>query len=151
MAVILLKLIFFFVSTLSNLLTRFVFTAAAHVLVQIIQALKVPGENSRSVLEQVRNVITGFLEYISYLLIEAISTIFSTLFDLIKEGVVNSSSSLGAGVAMLLEKSKTSLDNVVEDVPELLEAFREMVGKIVTDLWTNCNEALSYVVENLLK
>ncbi|KAK4440507.1 hypothetical protein Salat_0385600 [Sesamum alatum] len=150
MAVILLKLVFLVMSTLSNLLTRLIFNAAAHVLVQMIQALKVPGEGSQRLLDQVRSMITKMLEYLSDLMIQAVSKVLSSLFDVVKEGVLSSSSGLAAAVAGLVEKSRTSLNDAVEDVPEVLEAFREMVAKIATDFWNNCNEAVTYVTQNVL-
>ncbi|KAL0436194.1 UNVERIFIED_CONTAM: hypothetical protein Sradi_0327300 [Sesamum radiatum] len=150
MAVVLLKLVFLVMSTLSNLLTRLIFNAAAHVLVQMIQALKVPGEGSQRLLDHFRNMITTLLQYLSNLIVQAISKAFSSLFNVVKEGVLSSSSGLAATVAGLLEKSKTSLNDVVEDVPEVLEAFRQMVAKIVTDFWKNCNDAVAYVTQNVL-
>lgn len=150
MAVVLLKLVFSILSALSNMITRLVFTTAARVLVQMIQALKIPCENSHRVLDQVKDMMRTCLEYLLDLIVEAITTVLSSLFDLVKEGVLNSSYGLIAAVSGLLEKSKTSLDDAVKDVPQVLEAFGEMVGTIVADLWNNCNNALGYVKENVL-
>lgn len=85
------------------------------------------------------------------LIVEAITSAVSSLFDFVKEGVFSSSSGLAAAVAGLLEKSKTSLDDAFKDIPEVLEAFTEMVGKIISDFLSNCNEAVAYVTENVLK
>lgn len=151
MALVLLKLIFFITSSLSNLITRLVFSATAHVLVQMIQALKVPGEGSQQVLEQVKNLIRACLEYLMGVIIKVVTSVFSSLFDLVKEGVVSSSSGLAGALTELVEKSKTSLEDVVQQVPEMLDAFLEMVGNITADLWNNGNNAVSYVAENVFK
>ncbi|KAL2239236.1 UNVERIFIED_CONTAM: hypothetical protein Sindi_0564800 [Sesamum indicum] len=150
MAVVLLKLVFLVLSMLSNLLTRLIFNAAAHVLVQMIQALKVPGEGSQRLLDHFRNLITTVLKYLSNLIIQAISNAFSSLFNVVKEGILSSSSGLAGTAAELVDKSKTSLNDMVEDIPEVLEAFRQMVAKIVTDFWNNSNNAVAYVTQNVL-
>ncbi|KAG8387254.1 hypothetical protein BUALT_Bualt02G0002300 [Buddleja alternifolia] len=150
MAVILLKLIFSIITTFSNVITWLIFTGTAKVLVQAIQVLKVPGEGGQRVLEQVRNVTKTCLDYLMELIIAAISTLFSSLFDLLKEGVLNSSSGLVAALTGLVEILKTSLSNVVEDIPKVLDVFIEMVGKIVGDFLNNCNDAIGYVRENVL-
>ncbi|KAL8500964.1 hypothetical protein ACS0TY_020521 [Phlomoides rotata] len=151
MAVVLLKLVFSTLSALSNMITRLIFTTAAHVVVQMIQALKIPCKNSQRVLDQVKDMMRTCLEYLLDLIIKAITTVLSSLFDLVKEGVLNSSYGLVAAVTGLVVMSKTSLDDAVKDVPEVLEAFTDMVGKIVADLWNNCNDALAYVKDNVLK
>lgn len=120
-------------------------------LVQMIQALKVPGEGSQQVLEQVKNLIRACLEYLMGVIIKVVTSVFSSLFDLVKEGVVSSSSGLAGALTELVEKSKTSLEDVVQQVPEMLDAFLEMVGNITADLWNNGNNAVSYVAENVFK
>ncbi|GFP93511.1 hypothetical protein PHJA_001495500 [Phtheirospermum japonicum] len=150
MVVILLKLVLFVLSMLSNVLAQLVFTIMAQIVVHLIQALKVSGDASQHFIEQVKNVIRSCLEYLLDVVIEMITTLLSSLFDIVKEGVLTSSSGLAGVVAGLVEKSKTSLDNFLQDVPEVLEALIDMVGKIVTDLWNNCNDAVSYVTENVL-
>ncbi|KAL2486317.1 Uncharacterized protein Adt_31073 [Abeliophyllum distichum] len=149
MAVFLLKFIFFVVSTISNLISRLIFTTTAHVLVQLIQAFKVHGDSTQSALEQVRNVVQGCLEYLVNLAINVTSSIVSSLFDLLKEGISSSSVATASAIAGLMEKSKTSLDELLKDLPEVLEAFTEMIGTIVTDLLNNCKDAIGYVTKNI--
>ncbi|KAL2508220.1 uncharacterized protein Fot_31891 [Forsythia ovata] len=149
MVVFLLKFIFFIVSTISNLISRLIFTTTAHVLVQLIQAFKVPGECTQSMLEHVRNVVQGCLEYFVNLAINVTTSIISSLFDLLKEGISSSSVAMALAVAGLMEKTKTSLDELLKDLPEVLGAFTEMIGTIVTDLLNNCKDAIGYVTENI--
>ncbi|KAH6784899.1 hypothetical protein C2S52_009858 [Perilla frutescens var. hirtella] len=151
MAVFLLKLVFSILSALSNMATRLIFTTAAHVAVQMIQALKVPGERSQRILDHVKSMITTCMEWFLNLAVDAITSALSSVFDFVKEGVFSSSSGLTGAVAGLLEKSRTSLDEALKDIPEVLEAFSEMVGKIITDFLSNCSDAVAYVTENVLK
>ncbi|CAI9778690.1 unnamed protein product [Fraxinus pennsylvanica] len=149
MVVFLLKFIFFIVNTISNLILRLIFSTTAHVLVQLIQAFKVPGECTQNALEQVRNVVRGCLEYIVDLAIDVTTSFISFLFDLLKEGISSSSVATVSAVTELMENTKTSLDGLLKEVPEILEAFTEMVTTIVTDLLNNCNDAIGYVTENI--
>lgn len=85
------------------------------------------------------------------LIVDAITSVLSSVFDFVKEGVFSSSSGLAAAMAGLLEKSKTSLEDALKDIPEVLGAFTEMVGKIFLDFLNNCSQAVGYVTENVLK
>ncbi|CAA3020484.1 hypothetical protein CFP56_54666 [Olea europaea subsp. europaea] len=149
MVVFLLKFIFFIVTMISNLLSRLIFSTTAHVLVQLIQAFKVPGERAQSALEQVRNVVQGCLEYIVDLSIDVTTSFISFFFDLLKEGISSSLVAAVSAVTGLMENTRTSLDGLLKDVPEVLEAFTEMVTTIVTDLLNNCKDAIGYVTQNI--
>lgn len=151
MVLLLLKLVFFVVSVLSDLVTRVIFATAAHVLVQMIQLITAPGKNSLWLLEQVRDVIKTCLEYLVQLVIHVISTLISSLFDAVKEGVLNSSSGVASVVAELLVKLRTSLEEAVQQIPEVMDAFAQMIGKVVADALNNCNAAIAYVSEKALK
>lgn len=149
MAVFLLKLIFSLVTALSSLLTRLIFNGAAHVVVQMIQVMKVQGESSQRLLDQVKELITKCMEMLMNLIVDAVVSVFSSFFDLVKEGLFSSSSGLAAAVAGLLEKSKTSFEDALKDIPEVLDAFTEMLGKILADFVNNCSQAAAYVAENV--
>ncbi|EYU39225.1 hypothetical protein MIMGU_mgv1a026702mg [Erythranthe guttata] len=150
MAVVLLKIVFFVFSGLWNLITRLVFTGGAHVLVKMIQALKVPGEGSQRVIEQIKSMVKTFLKYSLEFVLKVIGNILSSLFDVFKEGVSSSSTGLANAVSGLVEKSRTSFDDAVKEIPELVNAFSEMVAKIVADLWKNGNDALAFITEHVL-
>lgn len=150
MAVFLLKFIFFIVSTISNLISRLIFSTTAHVLVQLLQAFKVPGERTQNALEQVRNVVQGCIEYLVDLAMNVTTSIISFIFDLLKEGISSSSVATVSAITGLMEITKNSLDGLLKDVPEVLKAFTEMISTIVTDLLNNCKDAIGYVAENIV-
>ncbi|KAG6436452.1 hypothetical protein SASPL_101351 [Salvia splendens] len=143
------ELIFSLVTALSSLLTCLIFNGAAHVVVQMIQVMKVQGESSQRLLDQVKEVITKCMEMLMNLIVNAVVSVFSSSFNLVKEGLFSSSSGLAAAVVGLLEKSKTSFEDALKDVPEVLDAFTEMLGKIIADFVNNCSQAVAYVTENV--
>ena len=148
MVLFLLKFLFLALSILSNLVSRFLLTAIAHLLVLAIHAFKVPGEAAKGALEQVSDAVKSCAEYLLEGLLEALSDAISTLFDLLKEGVSGSAAATGSAIGGLVEQMRNSVDGLLKDLPEVLEGFSEMVSTIVTDLWNNCREAIGYVTEN---
>lgn len=102
------------------------------------------------VLEQVTDMIKAFLEYLVGFIIQEIMTIVSSLFNLVTEVILSIPSGIAAAVAGLIEKSSTMFNWALEDFPELLNAFLEMVSKIVTGLLENCKDAVGYVAENIM-
>jgi phage-related protein len=148
MVVFLLKIIFLTISTLSNLVTRVCFTAVASLLVLFIYGFKVPGEAAQGILQQVGEAIKGCLEYILELLIEAIKSLISSVFDALIAGVTGSAAAAGSAAGDLVEKTRTSLQGLLEDLPEVAAGFSEMISTIVSDLWNNFNDALAYVTGN---
>ncbi|GMY33834.1 Anti-sigma-I factor RsgI6 like [Fagus crenata] len=148
MAVFLLKIIFLAISTLSNFITRLFFTTIANLLIVLIHAFKVPGESMQGVLEQVGEAIKGCLEYFLELLIEVIKTIISSVFDALINGVTGSAAVTGSAIGGLVEKTRTSFEGLLNDFPEIIEGFSEMISTVVTDLWNNYKDALGYVTEN---
>lgn len=149
MPVFLLKIVFLVLSTVSYFVSRFIFSTIAYLLVFFIQALKVPGENAKGLLEQVTECLKGFFEYFMDLAVEAITTVISLSFDLFKEGVMGSATMAIAAILSLVEQTRTSFEGLVKDLPELFEGFSEMVSTIVTDLWNNYKDALGYVKESI--
>ncbi|KAG6433149.1 hypothetical protein SASPL_104757 [Salvia splendens] len=129
MAVFLLKLIFSLVTALSSLLTRLIFNGAAHVVVQMIQAMKVQGESSQRLLDQVKELITKCMEMLMNLIVDAVVSVFSSFFDLVKEGLFSSSSGLAAAGAGLLEKSKN------RSFEDALKRCTGGVGRVHRDAW----------------
>ncbi|GFY99405.1 hypothetical protein Acr_13g0008060 [Actinidia rufa] len=148
MVLFLLKIIFLALSTLSNLVSRFVLTATAYLLVLAIHAFKVPGKAAKGAIEQVSDAVKSCAEYLLEVLLEAVSTAIYALFDLLKEGVSGSAVAAGSAIGGLVEKMRNSADGLLKDLPEVLKGFWEMVSTIGTDLWNNYKEAIGYVTEN---
>ncbi|KAA8550573.1 hypothetical protein F0562_002257 [Nyssa sinensis] len=140
--------IFMAVSTLSNIISRIIFTATAYLLVLVIQSFKVPGQAIQGALEQLADVIKAFLEYFLELVLEVISTSISGLFDIITEGVSSSAVAAGTAIGGLVELMRTWLDGLLEGLPVAVEGFLEMISTMVTDLWNNYKDAIGYVTEN---
>ena len=148
MPVFLLKIVFIVLSNLSYFLSRFIFSTVAYLLVLVIQAFRLPGQNAKGLLEQVAEAIRGLLEYLLGIGVDAITTMISTSFELLKEGAFGSASVFSSAIAGLLEQTRASLEGALKDVPELFEGFKDMVSTIATDLWNNYNEALAYLKDN---
>ena len=102
----------------------------------------------QGVLEQVGEAIKGCLEYFLELLIEVIKTIISSVFDALINGVTGSAAVTGSAIGGLVEKTRTSFEGLLNDFPEIMEGFSEMISTVVTDLWNNYKDALGYVTEN---
>lgn len=146
MALFLLKLIFFAVSLISNLVSRLIFSTIAHLLVLLIQGFKLPGQAIHGALGQVSEVIKSCFEYFLGLVMEAISTLISSFFDYLIESVTGSASVTTSTIGDLLEKTKTSLDALTDF--EVFEGVPEMIFNMAMDLWNNYVDALGYVAEN---
>ena len=142
------KLVFYTISTITNLISRLIFSTTAYFLVVLIQAFKVPGEATKGIIEQAAEAIKSVLEYVLVLIVDVIGTIISTIFDTIKGAAIESIVAGSSAMADLVEQTKTSLEGLLNDVPEIVEGFSEMVTKMISDLWNNCMEALGYVQEN---
>ncbi|GMI85683.1 hypothetical protein HRI_002237600 [Hibiscus trionum] len=148
MLAILLKLVFSIVSTLANLVTWSIFTATAYCVVLLINAFKVPGEALHVALEKLAEAIRTCLEYFLDLVVELTGSLISSGFKLLIDTVTSSASSSGAAFGELVEKTRTSLQELLTDLPEIAEGFSEMVSTVVRDLWKNCMEAMGYVTGN---
>lgn len=143
-----LKVIFCIISTLSNLVTRLIFSATAYVLVLLIHAFKVPGEALQGALEQLAEAIKSCFEYFLELIIELTGSVISSFFNLFIEAVTSSASVSAATFAILVETTRTSLAELLTGLPEIAEGFSEMISNMVTDFWNNYKYALEYVTEN---
>ncbi|KAB2602178.1 hypothetical protein D8674_003183 [Pyrus ussuriensis x Pyrus communis] len=151
MVVFLLKLIFFALSFILNLVTRLILSTMAHLLMLLIQGLRAPGQGIHGTLQLVIEVIRSCSEYFVGLVMEAISAIISTFFDFLKGSVAGSAGVTISAVVELVERTKTtleSLDGLLTDYPEISEGFFEMVYSIVNDMWNNYKDAFGYVTEN---
>ncbi|RVW59021.1 hypothetical protein CK203_107796 [Vitis vinifera] len=85
MAVLLLKFIFLTFNTLFNLISRTILLGTAHLLVLLIQALKIPGEALHIALEQAAETFKGYLNhFLEKIVYEVLISVISTGF-----GVVN--------------------------------------------------------------
>ncbi|XP_022771538.1 uncharacterized protein LOC111314434 isoform X1 [Durio zibethinus] len=148
MLALLLKLIFSTVSTLSNLVTRLIFTATAYFLVLLIHVFKVPGEALGVALEKLAEAIESCFDYFLELIIELTGSLISSVFNLFTEAVTSFVSASGEAFGTLVEKTRTSLEELLTDIPEIVEGFAEMISTVVIDLWNNTKYALGYVTEN---
>ncbi|GLT72692.1 hypothetical protein SLA2020_446020 [Shorea laevis] len=145
MVIFLLKFIFLTITTLSNLVSRVIFTAIASLFVLLIYGCKVPGEAALGILEQVGEAIKGCLEYILELLIEIIMSVISSVLDALVATITGSAAAAGSAAGDLVEKTRSSFEGLLNDLPEILESFTEMISTIVSDLWNNYKDALAYV------
>ncbi|KAK9726615.1 hypothetical protein RND81_05G227100 [Saponaria officinalis] len=148
MVAVLFNLVFYTITAITNLITKVVFTTTAYFIVVMLQAFKAQGEATKGVLEQIGNIIRSILEYVFELIIDLITTLISTIFDKIKDGLVESIVSGASTAGDLLDQTKTSLEDLLKDVPEIIQGFSEMLVTLVTDLWNNYFEAIDYVKEN---
>ncbi|KAM1137462.1 hypothetical protein FF1_035420 [Malus domestica] len=151
MVVFLLKLIFFALSFISNLVTRLIFSATAHILVLLIQGFRTPGQAIHGTLQLVTEVIKSCSEYFAGLVMEAISATISTFFDFLKGSVTGFAGITTSAIVGLVEKTKTSLESVdglLTDYPEVSKGFSEMVYRIVNNTWNDFKDAFEYVTEN---
>lgn len=149
MLVFLLKLILLALSVSLNLVSKLIFTGGAYILVLVIQAFKVPGDAIQIALDQFGNVIRACVEYLVELVTEAISTLISSFFDLLKDWILESITAAGSSIGGLMDNARTSLVALLDDIPDLFEGFTEMIGTAVTDLWNNYKYAAGYVTENV--
>ncbi|KAG5514831.1 hypothetical protein RHGRI_036022 [Rhododendron griersonianum] len=148
MVLFLLKIIFLAVTTLSNIVSRIIFTTAASFVCLLIQGLKVPGEAAKGGLEQVADLIKSCAEYLAEFAFEVVSSVVSAVFDVVKEGLLGSVSATGSAIGGLMEQTRNSIDGLVKElVSEVLGGFSEMVSTIVADLWNNYKDAVGYHVE----
>ncbi|KAL6340133.1 hypothetical protein AAG906_038968 [Vitis piasezkii] len=150
MAVLLLKFIFLTFNTLFNLISRTILLGTAHLLVLLIQALKIPGEALHIALEQAAETFKGYLNhFLEKIVYEVLISVISTGFGVVKQAVFESGGFTRELVAGLVEKMSTWIGKMMEDVPEILEGLRELISTIVTDFWKNYVEAIVYVKENV--
>ncbi|KAF3435924.1 hypothetical protein FNV43_RR23016 [Rhamnella rubrinervis] len=146
--VFLLKIIFFVLTTISNLVARLIFTTTAYLVVLLIHKFKVSGEAVHGALGQVAEMIRAFSEYLMELVMEAMKTIIYSSYDLLKGGVMVSAAAASLAIWDLLEKTRASLDEKLKEFPEALEGFAEMVSTVAVNLWNSCMGALGYVRDN---
>ncbi|KAK2662732.1 hypothetical protein Ddye_001306 [Dipteronia dyeriana] len=149
MIVFILNFIFCIITALSTLITRLIFSTTAYLLVLIIQAFKVPGEAIHGALEQLGDSIKACFESLLQVLMEAIGSMISYGFDLLKEAVTESIVVTGSTMGGLAEITRNSLDEVIKSLPEIFNGFSEMLSTIVKDLWDNYIDALGYVTQNV--
>jgi phage-related protein len=148
MLVLLLKPVTFVVITLWSLLTRLIFNTIAYTIVLLIQGLRSSGEGSLGIFQQVAEIIKTCFEFILQILIDSISSIVSLVFDVLKDIITGSVSATGSMAAGLAEKLKTSFEESLKQLPELIGEISDMMSNMVTELWNNYKEAVEYVTGN---
>lgn len=99
-------------------------------------------------LEQLAEAMRACVEYVSGIIIEAIGSLISSAFDLLKQGVTESAVVSGSAVVGLVEKTRDSFEGLLKDIPEIFEGLAEMISNIAADLWKNYIDAFGYVTEN---
>jgi phage-related protein len=148
MLVLLLKPITFVVITLWSLLTRLIFNTIAYTIVLLIQGLRSSGDGSLGIFQQLAEIIKTCFEFILQILIDSITSIVSLVFDVLKDIITGSVSATGSIAAGLAEKLKSSFEESLKQLPELIGEISVMMSNMVTELWNNCKEAVEYVTGN---
>ena len=148
MLAVLIKLIFSSINLITHIITKAIFSTAAYFVVLLIQAFKVPGEATKGILEQAADAFRTILEKLFDIIIEVISSILSTFFNVIKDGIIDSIVSGSSAIGDLIEQTKNAFEGLLNDVPEITQGFVEMVSNLISDVLNNCMEALGYIQEN---
>ncbi|MED6184571.1 hypothetical protein PIB30_048652 [Stylosanthes scabra] len=148
MLALLLRLIIFSLLTLWSFLTRLIFSSIASTIVLLIQAIKVPSEAIHGGFQLVAEALRACLEAIFQLIIEAINLLLSSLFDAIKESIKGSMSATGSAIGEVAEKLKTSIEEGLQNLPELIEDLTDFASKVVQELWNNYVDSVAQVMEN---
>ncbi|GAB2282440.1 hypothetical protein Dimus_016984 [Dionaea muscipula] len=148
MLVSLFKLVFLGISSISNFAFRIIFTAMAHVVVVTVHGFKVSGEATMWILEEVAGFIKSILEYVVGLVFEATSGILSSIFDHVKDAIVEAFTATCWATGELVGMIKASLEGLIGDVLQVGNGFKEMVATLVYDLWSNYMEAMRYIKDN---
>ncbi|KAK9159896.1 hypothetical protein Syun_006237 [Stephania yunnanensis] len=123
MAAFLLKALFFTINSLIDITSSIIFSGLARVVVQLIHIVALPHGAISSVAQILRSLIEVAGGYIGELLMEGMKFLLSSCFDLVKEAMVGAVNSGTNGVFELLEKTKTALDEMFKELPEIMEGF----------------------------
>ncbi|GAB4830294.1 hypothetical protein Ancab_019931 [Ancistrocladus abbreviatus] len=148
MVVFFFKLIFLTVSAISNMISRVIFSALAQVIVLMVNSFKGSGEVTKGVLSQATDLIRSIFEYIIGFIIDAINNIITTIFDAIKDGIFEAFTLTTSTIGEIMENTRNSMADLFSDIPEVVNGFSEMITTMISDLWSNCMEALGYIKEN---
>ncbi|KAK9757206.1 hypothetical protein RND81_01G148000 [Saponaria officinalis] len=148
MVAILFNLVYYTINTITNVITKVIFSTTAYFFVVMFQAFKVPGEATKGILERVAEFIRWTLEYTFEVIIDVISTLIVTIIEKIKDGIVEIIVSGSSATGNIIDQTKSSLEGLIKDVSEIIQGFAEMIFTLVYDLWNNYFEAIDYVKEN---
>ncbi|KAL2336784.1 hypothetical protein Fmac_011230 [Flemingia macrophylla] len=148
MLVLLLKPVTFVVVTLWSLLTSLIFKTIACTIVLLVQGLKGFSEGSLGIFQQVAEGITVCFQFFLQLILNSLNSIISKVFDILKESITRSVAASGTVAAQLAEKLKTSIEEILKQVPQLFVELLNMMSRMVTELWNNYKGAVGYVTEN---
>ncbi|GLU07975.1 hypothetical protein SLE2022_249110 [Rubroshorea leprosula] len=147
MLVLLFDVIFFFFSTLSIILARLI-VSSVFLVVQVIQLFKVPGEAIQGGLEQLAEIIKVCFEFVFDIVKEIIASIISAIFEHLKEAAKESAAEMVSTVFDLMKNTRTSLDDLLKDLPEIAEGFSGMIQTVTTNLWESYKDVIKYLLEN---
>lgn len=149
MVFFLVRFIFLAITALSSLVSRLIFSATAHLLVLIIQGCRLPGQAVQGGLQLIADVIRACFESVLQFIVEKICSSAAAALDLLIEVISGSAALTGSALGGLVEKTRASLDGVLENsLSQLAEDFRQMISTIMTDLWSNYKDAVGYFTEN---
>ncbi|KAL9239153.1 hypothetical protein vseg_013500 [Gypsophila vaccaria] len=114
----------------------------------MLQALKVPGEATKGILDQVAGLIRSMVVYIFEVTINMINTLIVTVIEKISDGIVGTIVLGVSATGYMIDQTKSSLEALLKDVPRIIQGFAEMIFTLVCDLWNNYFEAVEYVKKN---
>ncbi|ERN10091.1 hypothetical protein AMTRI_Chr06g172910 [Amborella trichopoda] len=146
---LLLQMLTWVITTIVDLLTKAIFQGAAFVVVAAIQVLKGPGQAVGFILDQLNDFIPTVTGYFTDMAKEAVSSLLSTCFDIVKEGISGTISLATSGATDMADQMKGGFDFLVEQGQEVVAAISEMVGSVVESIWNNYVEAVGYVMEKV--
>ena len=149
MAIFLLKLILWALSSLASLATFIIFRAVALIVVLFIQLFRVPGLAIEGALEHIAVLLRTAVECVFDLLKDGLVSLISSGVELVSGTATGSISLTTSAVVELTEKMKNAFDMLAEIFPEAFEGMSEMVGKMVSDLWDNYKDAVGYIIQNV--
>lgn len=149
MVFFLVRFIFLAITALSSLVSRLIFSTTAYLLVLIIQGCRLPGQAVQGGLQLIADAIRACFEYVLQFIVGEISSSATAALDLLIKGISGSAVLTGSALGGLVEKTRASLDGVLENsLSQLAEDFRQMISTIMTDLWSNYKDAVGYFTEN---
>ncbi|KAL9239152.1 hypothetical protein vseg_013500 [Gypsophila vaccaria] len=145
---VLLNLVFHTLNTIINVITKVILSTTTYFLVVMLQALKVPGEATKGILDQVAGLIRSMVVYIFEVTINMINTLIVTVIEKISDGIVGTIVLGVSATGYMIDQTKSSLEALLKDVPRIIQGFAEMIFTLVCDLWNNYFEAVEYVKKN---
>ncbi|CAA7396197.1 unnamed protein product [Spirodela intermedia] len=149
MVIVLLKVIFWTVSTAADVITLALFRAAAVVIVLAVQCMKTPAGALLDALNFIASFARLTVEKGVDLLVE---TIFSAVSQAVKHlpEITSRVANLVSGIVVeLAEQTRERLEFLLEIGPEAAQSVAEMVHSIIHSFLENYKEAIAYIMKNI--